>query len=494
MRVRVRSPRFSHGLHLRLTLSYALFFTLLLGGAGVFFHQTLVSILDRQIREVLEQEWGAMKAYLRIEGGRPVWSFDRDDPDEAYTVERLRRIYLLADSTGSVMEVSDIFKTLDVHTSADIRAVMRGGQPSWSVRRNREGMPYLVRAGVNFDERHRDPYFVAIGRSLTENETVVQEFTRFYVLITPVLIMCGSFLGWYLAGRALAPVTEVARAAERISGSNLSLRIPGRKAGDELDYLIETFNTMIERLDLSFQQIRQFSTDVSHELRTPITAIRGQLEVALFNATTTGQYRDAIVNSLEDVERLGQIVRALLLLSQAESGQLALQKTREDLARLVQDATDQFQIPAEAAQVRLFRHLPASCPVEVDRIQIARLISNLLSNAVKFTPAGGEVHVSLERRADTVELEFRDTGCGIAPEHQPFIFDRLYRVAGQDPSPEKGLGLGLSFVAWIAKAHGGSVRVESEPGHGSRFVVSLPAPPEPPEFREAALPAAADSR
>jgi heavy metal sensor kinase len=347
---------------------------------------------------------------------------------------------------------------------------------------------------VNFDERHRDPYFVAIGRSLTENETVVQEFTRFYVLITPVLIMCGSFLGWYLAGRALAPVTEVARAAERISGSNLSLRIPGRKAGDELDYLIETFNTMIERLDLSFQQIRQFSTDVSHELRTPITAIRGQLEVALFNATTTGQYRDAIVNSLEDVERLGQIVRALLLLSQAESGQLALQKTREDLARLVQDATDQFQIPAEAAQVRLFRHLPASCPVEVDRIQIARLISNLLSNAVKFTPAGGEVHVSLERRADTVELEFRDTGCGIAPEHQPFIFDRLYRVAGQDPSPEKGLGLGLSFVAWIAKAHGGSVRVESEPGHGSRFVVSLPAPPEPPEFREAALPAAADSR
>ncbi len=481
MRVPVPSWRLSRGLRFRLTLSYALFFTLLLAGVGVFFRQTLVSILDRQIREVLDQEWGAMKAYLRIEGGRPVWFFDRDDPDEAYTVERLRRIYLLADSAGSVMEISDLYKTLDAQTAAEIRSVMRWGQPSWSVRRNRQGMPYLVRAGVNFDERHREPYFVAIGRSLAENETVIQQFTRIYVLITPILIVFGSFLGWFLAGRALAPVTEVARTAARISGSNLSLRIPGRQAGDELDYLIETFNRMIERLELSFQQIRQFSTDVSHELRTPITAIRGQLEVALFTATSAGQYRDAIVNSLEDVERLGQIVRALLLLSQAESGQLTLQKTREDLAKLVQDATDQFQIPADAAQVTLLRHLPKSCPVEVDRIQITRLVSNLLSNAVKFTPPGGEVSVSLERREDSVQLEFRDTGCGIAPEHQPFIFDRLYRVAGQDPSPEKGLGLGLSFVAWIAKVHGGNVRVESEPGRGSRFVVTLPVQPAPAE-------------
>ncbi len=489
MRVRVPLLRLSRGLRFRLTLSYALFFTLLLAGVGVFFRQTLVSILGRQIREVLDQEWGAMKAYLRIEGGRPVWFFDRDDPDEAYTVERLRRIYLLADSTGSVMEISDIYKTLDSHTAAEIQAVMRGGQPSWSVRRNRQGTPYMVRAGVNFDERHRDPYFVAIGRPLAENEAVIQEFTRFYVLITPILIVCGSFLGWFLAGRALAPVTDVARTAARISGSNLSLRIPGRRAGDELDYLVETFNRMIERLELSFQQIRQFSTDVSHELRTPITAIRGQLEVALFTASSAGQYREAIVNSLEDVERLGQIVRALLLLSQAESGQVTLQKTREDLAKLLREATDQFQIPAEAAQVRLLRNLPASCAVEVDRIQIMRLISNLLSNAVKFTPPGGEVNVSLERRKDSVRIEFRDTGCGIAPEHQPFVFDRLYRVAGQDPSPEKGLGLGLSFVAWIAKAHGGAVHVESEPGRGSRFVVTLPAQPEVAEEHETSSPA-----
>ena len=114
----------------------------------------------------------------------------------------------------------------------------------------------------------------------------------------PGALLLGSLLGYFMAGRALTPVLAVAQAAQRISGSNLSLRIPTRDAGDELDYLILTFNRMIERLEASFQQMRQFSADVSHELRTPITAIRGQLEVALFTAKTTDQYREAMFNAL----------------------------------------------------------------------------------------------------------------------------------------------------------------------------------------------------
>jgi heavy metal sensor kinase len=268
----------------------------------------------------------------------------------------------------------------------------------------------------------------------------------------------------------------VAQTAQRITSSNLSLRIPARGAGDELDYLILTFNRMIERLESSFQQIRQFSTDVSHELRTPITAIRGQLEVALFTAKTVDQYRDATLNSLQDIERLSQIVRALLLLSQAESGQLALQKSRLDLASVVRDIVEQFQIPAEGARVELSADLPEECPAEVDRVQIERMLSNLLSNAMKFTPAGGQVQVSLRSFDQSVELEVADTGCGIPPEHIPHIFERFYRVPAQATcgNAEPGLGLGLSFVAWIAKAHGGTIRVDSQTGRGTRFSVSLP--------------------
>jgi heavy metal sensor kinase len=350
------------------------------------------------------------------------------------------------------------------------------------VRRNHAGEEFLIRSGIVFDEGHHLPYYVAIGTPLRQYNLILREFTWVYAGVIPLSVILGALLGWLMAGRALKPVLEVAQAAQRISGSNLSLRIPLRQAGDELDYLILTFNRMIERLEATFRQMRQFSADVSHELRTPITAIRGQLEVALFTAKTTEQYREAMFNALQDIDRLSQLVRALLLLSQAESGQVVLQKSRLDLAGIAVELVEQFQIPAEAAGVRLTADLGRNCAVDADRVQVERMITNLLSNALKFTPEGGAVTVSVRPPAagtpnGRVELVVEDTGRGIAPEHLPHIFDRFYRITGSGsaPGPEQGLGLGLSFVAWIAHAHHGTVDVESTPGKGTRFTVKLPA-------------------
>ncbi len=331
-----------------------------------------------------------------------------------------------------------------------------------------------------YDEPHfttqRTPFYVAIGTSLEPNAKILAGFTWIYAGVFPASVILGLVMGWIVAGRSLRPVRDVAQTAQRISGSNLSLRIPSRQAGDELDYLILTFNRMIERLEASFQQIKQFSTDVSHELRTPITAIRGQLEVALFTAKTTEHYREAIFNALQDIDRLSQIVRALLLLSQAESGQLALQKSRLNLCEALEDLVEQFQIPAEAAGIRLSADLPGDCFADVDRVQIERMVTNLLSNAIKFTPEKGSVRVHLRSYEDRVEIVVEDTGRGIPTEHLPHIFDRFYRVPGSGtaPSPEQGLGLGLSFVAWIVKAHDGKIEVESTPGKGTRFAITLP--------------------
>jgi len=468
--------RITRTLRFRLTLGYTLFFCLMLIAVGAIFWQKLATSLDAQIRDGLEQEWAAAKGYLRIEKGVPTWYFDHYDPDESLMVGRIQRVYMLADAQGNVLQMSETYKSIGADSHADIAAVMRSPQPGWKVRKNDKGVSFLIHAGAIYDEDHDKEYFLAIGRSLADNHLILDQFTWTYIGVIPLVIVSGCLLGWFLAARALTPVLEVAQAANRISGSNLSLRIPSRGAGDELDYLIVTFNRMITRLENSFNQMRQFSTDVSHELRTPITAIRGQLEVALFTGSTIEQYREAMLNSLQDIERLSQIVRALLLLSQAESGQLALQKTRLDLCRLVADVVDQFQIPYEEARLRLSADLPQECCAEADRIQIERMISNLLSNAMKFTPAGGEVRVRLRNEGQEVELVVEDTGRGIAPDHLPHIFDRFYRMPGHDASdPERGLGLGLSFVAWIAKAHQGTVRVESTPGEGSRFTVLLPA-------------------
>jgi len=161
------------------------------------------------------------------------------------------------------------------------------------------------------------------------------------------------------------------------------------------------------------------------------------------------------------------------MLSQAESGQLVLQKTQINFAELVRDLVEEYQIPADAQGVKLIAETEESSVLQADRVQIERLITNLLSNAIKYTPAGGTVRVRVNTESGQVVFVVEDTGVGIAPDHLPHIFDRFYRVPSADP--EKGLGLGLSFVTWIVKAHGGTVEVESELNKGTRFIVRLPA-------------------
>ncbi len=489
--------RATSGLRVRLTLTYVLFIGILLGFLGITFTQTIRSLYDAQFRALLDEEWAAVRGYLRIDkpkkrGQLPeaVWYYDRDDPEEALIVDRLRQVYLLADAAGRTLEVSSRYRQLPVESPEDIRRAVRSrSQAVWKTVHDAHGTPYMVRVGVMIAEDDQ-PYYISIARSMEEEERILREFSWYYGWLSPLIIVSAAVLGWFMARRALVPVNELAATAERITSSNLAVQIPQRGANDELDKLIESFNRMIERLNESFIQTRQFSTDVSHELRTPLTAIRGQLEVALLAAKTPEQYQEAILNALQDVERLSKTIRALLLLSQAESGQVDLQKQLVEFDDVVADIVEQFQIPAEGAHVTLRLERRDSVWMMADRIQIERLVSNLLSNAVKYTPAGGEVSVSVYRAGEWAQFLVSDTGVGISPDHLPYIFDRFYRVPSHgrqksDSSPERGLGLGLSFVAWIVRAHGGHIDVNSTPGKGSTFHVRLPVGPMPePEQTE----------
>ena len=488
--------RISRGLRFRLTATSALFFAVLLVGFAVYYREALAAALRRQARETLDDEWAAVKGYLRIEKEHEAdpndkekvwWYYDDEDADERRIVFDMKSSYLVTDNSGEPMlagvddkpAVSPMYGAIGIDKKL-IQARVKEGQlkpqPYWDEHHNADGEVFLLRSGVVWDEKHRRPFYVSLAMNLDPFNDILGRVTWVYVGVIPTSLILGGLLGWFMSGRALEPVLEVAQAAQRISGSNLSLRIPTRRAGDELDYLILTFNRMIDRLESSFQQIKQFSTDVSHELRTPITAIRGQLEVALFTAKTTEQYREAMFNALQDIDKLSRIVRALLLLSQAESGQLVLQKSRINLSDVASEMVEQFQILAEEAGVQLSASIPVECPADVDRVQIERLLTNLLSNAIKFTPKGGEVRFALEPGSDYLEIVVEDTGCGIPTESLPHIFDRFYRVTrpGAAPAPNQGLGLGLSFVAWIVKAHEGKIHVDSTPGQGTKFAVRLP--------------------
>lgn len=479
--------RFIRGLRFRLALGYLVFFTLMLSAIGLLFHETLSSITYAQVAAALEEEWGASKGYLRFEHRRPIWFYDRFDPEESLIVSRIQRVFLIMDSDGTLLEDSPIYRGIGADSLDQVKKAIGSPTPVVLIRRDEHGTPYLIRQGPVPDE-HRHQYFLAIGRSLADADGIVHLFTWRYFAIMPLLIVLAGALGWVLAGRALQPVNALAETAHQITSSSLATKIPLRNAGDELDELIEAFNRMMERLNLSFEQIRQFSTDVSHELRTPLTAIRGQLEVALFTAKTPDQYQDAMVNALQDVEQLSNIVRALLLLSQAESGQLVLQMAPVDMGEVAADMAEQYEIPAEAAGIQLSTETEAGCVVRADKTQMERLVSNLLSNAIKYTQDGGNVMLSVARAADgQVGLSVRDNGIGIPAEKLPHIFDRFYRVRSTATKKVQGLGLGLSFVAWIVQAHNGRISVESRQGEGSTFTVLLPAADAPRAGEPAAV-------
>ncbi len=452
---------------------------------GIFGTATLRTVLQNQGEDELNELLGTLK--LNYQGpiqfdeqtGKPYWFADVTDPEERAEVARLQAVYVIADSQGKVDGGScNEPGQKPICNSARIRSelatMQKTHEPFLKIIKGSDGTLFQVLSSTITDPKRGVKWYIAEGRSVREDEVLLQHFRRNFLIFLPIALFLCAVVVWYSAGSALSSLQSVETAAQEITGSSLGLQIPKRGADDELDRLIDSFNQMSGRLKASFEQMRQFSTDVSHELRTPLTAIQGQLEVALFTATRKEQLQEAIENALQDVERLSNLVRALLLLSQSESGQIPMNRVVLDLSELLHDLVDQFQIPAEAHNLRLTAERSAD-PVlcEADRTQLERVITNLLSNAIKYTPAGGWVRACAESAGGNVRLIVEDSGVGIPTSHLPHIFDRFYRVP--DPNPEKGLGLGLSFVAAIVRAHGGEIHVDSHPGEGSRFEVILPA-------------------
>jgi heavy metal sensor kinase len=475
---KLREVKFFRTLRFRLASTFLLLLALVLTMVGVVGTITLHTILNHQGEQVLHEQLGSLRGWIHFdETGEPYWFVDPSDPEEEAEVSRLQAVFVIADDQGRVDKGSSdptLSKLFDRNSIVSELAEMeRTHEPIIKTLTSTDNVPYQVIASVMTDAEHHRKWYVAEGRSLARDRLLLRRFRQILSIFLPIVLLVCALVSWYSAGRALRALQSVDKAAQDITGSNLGLQIPKRGADDELDRLIDSFNQMSGRLKASFEQIRRFSTDVSHELRTPLTAIQGQLEVALFTATRKEQLQEAIENALQDVERLSNLVRALLLLSQSETGQIPMNKSVTDLTELIRDLVDQFQIPAEAHHVKLTCSETGPVLCEADRTQVERVVTNLLSNAIKYTPAGGWVRAGAEAARSNVRLVVEDSGVGIPKDHLPHIFDRFYRVP--DPNPEKGLGLGLSFVAAIVKAHGGDIQVQTDVGKGSRFEITFPA-------------------
>ncbi|TDF84819.1 heavy metal sensor histidine kinase [Pseudomonas sp. H9] len=322
---------------------------------------------------------------------------------------------------------------------------------------------------------HDDPRSaqLTLFLDITHHQHFLQRMQQLIWLTVGLSALATALLGAWAARSGLRPLRQMGEVASKVSARSLTTRLPAGQMPVELAELAQTVNAMLERLDDAFQRLSAFSADIAHELRTPLSNLLTHTQVTLTRPRELEEYREALHSNLEELQWMAQLVNDMLYLAKADHG--LLMPSRQHL-RLDEeaDALLEYYAPlAEEAGVALRREGKAK--LEGDRHMLRRALSNLLDNALRFTPAQGEIRLSIEVLGEQVRLQVANTGEPIDPTLLPRLFDRFYRA---DPARREGssehAGLGLAITRSIIQAHGGRIRAESA-GGWTRFVIDLPA-------------------
>ncbi|MEX5492177.1 heavy metal sensor histidine kinase [Pseudomonas asgharzadehiana] len=308
---------------------------------------------------------------------------------------------------------------------------------------------------------------------ITHHQHFLQRMQHLIWLTVGLSALATALLGAWAARSGLRPLRRMGEVAAGVSAHSLTQRLPQQHMPMELAELAQAFNAMLGRLDDAFQRLSAFSADIAHELRTPLSNLLTQTQVILTQPRPLEDYREALHSNLEELQWMAQLVNDMLYLAKADHGLLMPKREPLALADEAEALLEFFALLAEDAQVSLVRE--GSAHTAGDRGMLRRALSNLLDNALRFTPAGGEVRVSLSEHAKGVTLTVANTGDGIPAQLLPKLFNRFYRA---DPARYEGssehAGLGLAITQSIVRAHGGRIFCESEAGL-TRFVIELPA-------------------
>lgn len=282
--------------------------------------------------------------------------------------------------------------------------------------------------------------------------------------------------GYWISGRALQPIHDLADRAQKINAGNLGERLPHPGVDSEIGRLVEMLNRAFARLEESFSTMRRFTADASHELRNPLATLQNTIDVALEKPRTAEEHARILASLGEETGRLRSLVNDLLLLARADAGVVRLQKEAVRLDQVVEERVSAFRPRAEERAIELRSEPCQPVVIAGDERWLHQLLGNLLDNALKFTPPGGRVLVSLEGSDGASRLSVADTGPGIPSEDLTRIFDRFYRSdPARSHSSIPGTGLGLSIAAWIARMHGGELRAENRPEGGAVLILKIPS-------------------
>jgi heavy metal sensor kinase len=450
---------------------FVLLGSLMYAGVRIYLERSLGETQTRRARQIAETLLARLaqtgEPYVRQEIGA---RFDPEINDRFIRVMR---------ADGSVLYVSGNPRDMSFDISRLPLLRLPAKEKDWRMETVPGGGQLLI-AAMTYEAPGGKPLLVEVGEPLGPIQAVLHRLLILLALGLTAMVAAAVGGGYFLVRKALAPVDRIAKSAEQITLHNLRERLPIAQTGDELQRLSISLNHMIARLEDAFLHNRRFLADASHELRTPLTIMRGELESIVDKTGLTPEVQATAASVLEEVERLAHIVEGLFAISRLDAGEAQKETVLFDFAELATTTADQMSLLAEDKGISVSYTAPREVFVQGDRARMKQVVVNLLDNAIKYTPAGGNVRLSVAAANGKAVLEVEDNGIGIPAEARPRLFERFFRVDKARSREMGGAGLGLSIVKSICTAHGGRVDFQSTEGSGSRFQVELPLAPANP--------------
>ncbi len=475
-RVAARFP-WSWSITGRVTVLYTLSASGILVLSTVFLYWVLVSNLEREGTEFLTAKIQVLRMILR-ERPNNQEALEEETKWEGTAFHFVKYYARILDEESRTLtetpSMDEIIPTALFPAPSGVTEEPGNGM-KW---RSPDGRSYLL--GAAWAEAGRSggkQQLLHVALDVSQIDDLLRDYRRKLAAVLFLGISCSAGAGAAVARKGMHPLTEIAKAAHRITATQLHERIDAAVWPKELRALATAFDEMLGRLEDSFTRLSQFSADLAHELRTPINNLMGEAEVALSRSRTPDEYRHVLESSLEEYARLSRMIGSLLFLARAESPETRIERSPFDVRKEVEAVREFHDAVADEQGVEVT--CQGSALLNADPILFRQAVSNLLSNALQYTPHGGKITVSVKPSDDQyddqyVDVSVRDTGAGIDPEHLPRIFDRFYRADRARSQYPQGTGLGLAIVKAIMALHGGMVRIQSEPANGTRVTLRFP--------------------
>ncbi len=313
-------------------------------------------------------------------------------------------------------------------------------------------------------------YVSRIQGMMDSMQGVQNQLNTVFILIAVAALILALILSRLLT----TPITNLSRTMRKMGKGDLSVRVPEKGSG-ELRQLAENYNVMAAQLENLDQSRNQFVSNASHELKTPLATMKIMLETIIYQPEMPADMRQEFLQDMNhEIDRLTGIITDLLTLTRMDNKSDPMKIEEIDLSALTEETLRLLDPAARKRGQTLESSVAPSLRMQGDRSKLHQVLSNLIDNAMKYTQDGGKIRVTLEEKGDWLVWQVADNGVGIPPEDQEHIFDRFYRVDKARSRETGGTGLGLSIVRQLVTMHGGQIRVESEPGRGSCFIVTLP--------------------